>query len=150
MTLRESPIEEAAVKNCFVLRVASDLPATKIRRFRDPLYLRIAGKIVGELRVRGFQVTEPKAGKACDAAFTVKFRRFRIEVVMLATRYPGAIEGGILTWYRKLPFLPVSWQFIHDEWAKLVDAIDCNLPEDPTVTALSRLTFHEFEGAGAS
>ena len=138
--------EANTVKSCFLFKVASDFPNhTKPKRFRDPLALSKAGMIVAHLRGEGFRVTDQQPGKACDAGFTAIFPRFRIEVILLAEHHSDSTEYAIVTWYRKLFFLSVSVQSIHEQWTKLCVAIDQILRRDSTVTSLSWMTEEESE-----
>jgi len=135
-----------AVKSCFSFKVASKFPADeKPKRFHDPFALSKAGMIVAHLRREGFRVTDQQPGKACDAAFTVIFPRFRIEAILLANHSPDDSEYAILTWYRKLIFFSVSLQSIYEQWTQVCVAIDQILRRDSTVTSLSWMTDEELE-----
>ena len=50
----------------------------KLSTFRDPLGLDAFNRVVDQLRAEGFNVTEAKPGKACVAAFQVRFSGFEV------------------------------------------------------------------------
>jgi hypothetical protein len=55
-------------------------------------------QIAESLRVKGYEVTEPKPGKACHGACRAIFPDVEVAVVLLVSRRKGKIEFRILTW----------------------------------------------------
>ena len=59
------------------------LPSVKQSFFRDPAAIPTLQKISRALMAEGYDVTEPKVGKACHGACRVAFENVEISVVLL-------------------------------------------------------------------
>jgi hypothetical protein len=119
--------------------------------FRDPAALPMLHQIVESLRVRGYEVTEPKAGKACHGGCQVVLPDVEIDVVLLVRRRRGKIEFEILTW----PSQTLRQRFRRtlkspdcQEWAGLCSAIKGILAGDSRLESLRWGTFMEAEENG--
>jgi hypothetical protein len=102
------------------------------RPFRDPAGLDISQKIASGLRQQGYEVTEPKNGKACDAVFRCKFKDFSITAVLaIDDRREGVVKCRLLTWKsRKTPLArllqrdPPMSTAMEEQWKRLCSALD--------------------------
>lgn len=138
-----------AVKSQFFFAAKNDgLDRTRVKRFRDPLGLEILCQVAGCLRADGFQVTDPKEGKACDAIFCVQFADMEVSVVLGANRPGDRIECFVLTWvpkrWRLRPFWRLPFpQRTSENWNGVCDAIERALKGNANVLSLTRLTLQE-------
>jgi hypothetical protein len=130
-----------AVKSCFVFAISGDTLEGKAPRvFRDPVGPQVGGKIADQLRARGFRVTAVKPGKACDAAFGIKFPKFNVTVVLTVTRRAEIVECDVLTWCIKRFWRSVSDGTLSEEWGRVCVVIYETLRQDTDVTSLQWLT----------
>lgn len=116
--------------------------------FRDPAAMPMLEKITESLRVKGYEVTEPKPGKSCHGACRVIFRDVEISVVLLVRRRKGKIEFEILSW----PSQTLRQRFRRtlkspdcQEWAELCSAIRDILSSDARLESLRWKAFMEAE-----
>ncbi len=104
------------------------------RPFRDPAALDIVRRIAFGLRERGYEVTEPKHGRACDAIFRCRFKGFNITLILLIDdRKNGTIKGRMVTWKTRKPLLTrllhgeLSTPEMKEWWKGLSSALDRQL-----------------------
>jgi hypothetical protein len=142
--LKPPPLDTSGeVKGCAVFEVSeSYLPDEAHRHkrtnqpFRDPAALVVLQKIASGLRQQGYETTEPKHGKACDAILRCEFENFGITTIInVECRQEDVIRFRLLTWmtrgllsrllYRERPPSPE----IKDQWNRLCSVIGQQLGE---------------------
>lgn len=135
----------ASIKGCFLFSVPSPAPVAREAPFHDPFGPDLAHRIIHQLRLRDFQVSDAKPGKACDAGFRISMQRGSIEVVLLVTRASQEIRCALLTWPHRALLRPKSQDYILRQWAEAATAIEHILRSEPEITSLLRLSRHEAE-----
>jgi hypothetical protein len=119
--------------------------------FRDPAALPTLRKISRALTAQGYDVTEPKVGKACHGACRVAFKDVEISVVLLVFRRNAKIEFEIMTWPgQSLRQRMAGRRMKHpdcQEWAELASAIQAIVARDLQPETVSLKTFAEAEDA---
>lgn len=99
----------------------------------------------------GYDVTEPKVGKACHGACRVAFKDLEISVVLLVHRRNAKIEFEILTWpSQSLRQRIAGRRMPHPdchEWAELASAIQTIVARDLQPEMVMLRTFAEAEDA---
>lgn len=93
-------IGESQTKSWISFIVPDSEPQTSVKRslFRDPAAIPTLLKISHALMAEGYDVTEPKVGKACHGWCRVAFKDVGIWVVLLVHRRNAKIEFEIMTW----------------------------------------------------
>src|SRR5437879_6107705 len=93
-------IGKSQMKSRISFRVPDSEPHTTVKRspFRDPAAIPTLQKITHALMADGYDVTEPKVGKACHGCCRVAFKDVEISVVLLVQRRNAKIEFEIMTW----------------------------------------------------
>jgi hypothetical protein len=91
MTTRVGVAGVDEIRNCFVFKVPSD-GVQRVKRFRDPVALRILSEVARSLASKGFKVTSVKPGKACDGGFKIQFERSCVEVLVAAERHGDFVD----------------------------------------------------------
>src|SRR5580658_7902507 len=91
-------IRDSQTKSRLSFKVPDVGPHRTLKRslFRDPTAIPMLKQIAECLRVKGYEVTEPKPGKACHGACRVIFPDVEISVVLAVRRRQGKIEFEIL------------------------------------------------------
>ena len=105
-------------------------------------------QIAETLRVKGYETTEPKPGKACHGACRVIFPDVEICAVLLVRRRKRKVEFELLTWpsqtfrqrFRRTMKSPDC-----QEWAELCSTIRDILAEDAQLKSLRWRVFMEAE-----
>lgn len=116
----------------------------KLSTFRDPLGLDAFNRVVDQLRAEGFNVTEAKPGKACVAAFQVRFSGFEVCAILLAHRTaPDLVQCRAHTWCVRPLWRRVPPEVVSKEWIRSCTAIERALRRDASITSLLWLTEHE-------
>src|SRR5690349_15870394 len=99
----------------------------KRRIFRDPVAIPTLQKISLALLAQGYDVSEPKVGKACDGFCRVVFKDVEISVVLLVERCDAKIKFDVITWpsqsFRQRMKGRRMTQPDCAEWAELASAI---------------------------
>jgi hypothetical protein len=87
-------IRDSQTKSRLSFKVPDVGPHRTLKRslFRDPTAIPMLKQIAESLRVKGYEVTEPKPGKACHGACRVIFPDVEISVVLAVRRRQGKIE----------------------------------------------------------
>lgn len=120
--------------------------------FKDPAAVPMLQTVKESLSAQGFDVTDPRPGKACHASCTVRFPRLHVALVLLVQRSEGLIHFQLLTW----PYQRLSQRMLHqrlqppgdcDEWTKVCAAIGEILHRDLKLTSFMSTTFREGEEA---
>ncbi|MGA8437824.1 MAG: hypothetical protein WB762_14860 [Candidatus Sulfotelmatobacter sp.] len=108
--------------------------------FRDPLGLDIFRKIARQLRTEGFQATEAAPGKACVAAFEIRFPKFDVFAMLLTSRRADTVQCRVSTWCTTALWRRVSPELVSEGWIRACEAIEKILRQDSNVTALTWMT----------
>ena len=96
---RRFNISDSRTRSSFQFKLRQPLGENiNVSFFRDPAAIPLLEKIADSLRAGGYQVTQPKPGKACHGAFHVDFPNVKIVVILLVRRIGDQIEFTILTW----------------------------------------------------
>lgn len=110
-----------------------DQPETPPKLFRDPVALRVMERIASGLQQNGFQVTDPRPGKACPAACELPLKDRRIHIVLVIDRDSGRLNCHLLTFcsqsiIRSLLHLNMLNSLgLAETWMQLCGAIDQSL-----------------------
>jgi hypothetical protein len=132
---RATAEDEDRIKNEFEFTVSNVSESrSEPRIFRDPLALEVHRRLAAQLRMDGFDVTDAKPGKACDAAFSVKFPKFNV-FVMIAAERPNY---AILTWCSRPLWTTVPPREVSDDWVRTCDGIEKALKQDLNVSSIKR------------
>lgn len=126
---------------------------TSVKRspFRDPAAIPTLRKISHALRAEGYEVTEPRVGKACHGSCRVAFNDVEISVVLLVHRRNAKIEFEIMTWpSQSLRQRMAGRRMTHPdckEWAELASAIQTIVarelrPETVTLSTFAEADLH--------
>jgi hypothetical protein len=117
--------------------------------FRDPAAVPFLEGIAEALKSRGYEVTEPKPGKACHGGCAVTFPEVQIEIVLLVRRRQGNIEFEILTWpsqsMRQRMRSGTREQADCQEWEELCSAIHSIVVADSRLKSVRLRTFAQGE-----
>ena len=146
-------IDKSQTKSRISFRLSDGEPHTGLKRglFRDPAAIPTLLKITRALRAQGYDVTEPKVGKACHGSCRVAFKDVEISVVLLMHRRNAKIEFEIMTWPRQsLPQRMAGRRRTHpdcQEWAELASAIQGIVARDWQPETVTLRTFAEAEAA---
>jgi hypothetical protein len=91
------------IESCCLLEMSADREnSVNSRRFRDPDALAIFNKLADGLRTVGYDVTEPKHGKATDAYLRCRFADFDISIILNAHSYGSSLRKYcLISWPRK-------------------------------------------------
>ena len=134
------------MRSCFVVTVRESPTGGAVAGlFRDPIGPRLLSEVADELRSVGFRVTDAKPGKACDAAFTVSFDKFRVSVVLLATRRSGFIHCAVLTWLTNSSWRSTVPDSARAEWDRVCAVAEQALKHNKGIVSCERLTRAEAE-----
>ena len=121
----------------------------KPRPFRDPAAIPTLQKISRALVADGYDVTEPKVGKACDGSCRVVFNDVQISVVLLVHRRNATIMFEIMTWPSQSLRQRVTGRRMTRpdcrEWAELASAIQTIVARDLQPETVTLRTFLEAE-----
>jgi|SRR5450432_1190535 hypothetical protein len=140
-------IGKSETKSRISFRVPESEPLTGVKRslFRDPAAIPTLQKISRALMAEGFDVTEPKVGKACHGACCVAFKDVEISVVLLVHRRNAKIEFEIMTWpSQSLRQRMAGRRMTHpdcQEWAELASAIQTIVARDIQPETVTLRTF---------
>ena len=127
-------------------------PHTSVKRslFRDPAAIPTLRKISRALMIEGYDVTEPKVGKACHGACRVTFKDVEISVILLVRRRKGKIEFEIMTWPSQSLRQRMARRMTDpdcQEWAELASAIRTIVARDLQPETVALRTFAKAEAA---
>lgn len=128
-------------------------PVTSVKRslFRDPAAIPTLRQITRALLAQGYDVTEPKVGKACHGSCRVAFKDVEISVVLLLHRRNTKIEFEIMTWpSQSLRQRMAGRRMTHpdcQEWAELSSAIKSIVAKDLQAETVTSRTFAEAQAA---
>jgi hypothetical protein len=142
-------IGKSQTKSCISFTVSDSEPHTSVKRslFRDPAAIPTLQKIRSALLAQGFDVTEPKVGKACHGSCRVAFDDLEISVVLLVHRRNAKIEFEIMTWpSQSLRRRMAGRRMTHpdcQEWAELASAIQTIVARDLQPETVMLRTFTE-------
>jgi len=134
-------IRDSQTKSHLSFKLPDVGPHRTLKRsiFRDPAAIPKLKQIAESLRVKGYEVTEPKPGKACHGACRVIFTDVEISVILKVRRRKGKIEFEILTW----PSQTLRQRFRRtlkspdcQEWAELCSTIRDILAGDARLESL--------------
>jgi hypothetical protein len=140
-------IGKSETKSRISFRVPESEPLASVKRspFRDPAALPTLQKISRALMAEGYDVTEPKVGKACHGACSVAFKDVEISVVLLVHRRNAKIEFEIMTWpSQSLRQRMAGRRMTHpdcQEWAELASAIQTIVASDIQPETVTLRTF---------
>ncbi len=146
-------IGKSETKSCISFRAPESEPLTSVKRspFRDPAAIPTLHKISRALMAEGYDVSEPKVGKACDGACRVAFNDVEISVVLLVHRRNAKIEFEIMTWpSQSLRQRMAGRRMTHpdcQEWADLASAIHTIVAKDLQPETIMLRTFAEANDA---
>src|SRR3954471_5997782 len=100
MLRKRFSLRESKVKSRFVFRLSGyNHEGHEVRKpFRDRSALPVLEKLVDALRSRGYDVTIPERGKACDGYFRVTFSSVVVVAVMLVEHADGTVEFSLCSW----------------------------------------------------
>lgn len=145
-------IGKSETKSCISFRVPESEPDTSVKSgpFRDPAAIPALQKIGRALMTEGYNVTEPKVGKACHGAFRVAFKDVQISVVLLVHRRNAQIEFEIMTWPSQSLRQRMAGRRMTQpdcqEWAELALAIHAIVARDLRPETVTLRTFAEAGG----
>jgi hypothetical protein len=109
--------------------------------FRDPAALPMLRNIAEGLRSDGYEVRNPKLGKACHGYCEVLFPDVNVDVIMLVGRRGGKIEFEIMTWPRQTLRQSLLGRTLKspdcEEWSQLCSAINSILSRDPRLESVA-------------
>jgi hypothetical protein len=129
-------IGKSQTKSRISFRMSDSEPLTNVKRslFRDPAAIPTLQKISRGLLTQGYNVTEPKVGKACHGACRVAFKDVEISVVLLVERREAKIEFEIMTWPSQSFRQRIAGRSMThpdcQEWAELASAIQSIVARD--------------------
>ena len=142
-------IGKSKTKSCISFRTPESEPDTSVKHgpFRDPAAIPALQKIRRALMAEGYNVTEPRVGKACHGAFRVAFKDVQISVVLHVHRRNAKIEFEIMTWpSQSLRQRIVGRRMIQpdcQQWAELAVAIHAIVARDLRPEMVTLRTFAE-------
>ena len=146
-------IGKSETKSRISFSVPESEPDASAKRspFRDPAAIPILQRIGRALVAEGYDVTEPKVGKACHGACRVAFKHVEISVVLLVHRRNAKIEFEIMTWPSQSLRQRMAGRRMTQpdcqEWAELASAIHTIVAKDLQPETVTLRTFAEAEGA---
>jgi hypothetical protein len=146
-------IGKSETKSRISFRVPDFEPHSSVKRslFRDPAAIPTLQKISRSLIAEGYNVTEPKVGKACHGACRATFKDVEISVVLLVHRRNAKIEFEIMTWpSQPLRQRMAGRRMTHpdcQEWAELASAIQTIVARDLQPETVTLRTFAEGDDA---
>ena len=144
---------KSKTKSCISFRVPESEPHSSLKRsvFRDPVAIPTLQTISRALIAEGYDVTEPKVGKACHGACRVAFKEVEISVVLFVRRRKAKIEFEIMTWpSQSLRQRMARRRMTHpdcQEWAELASAIRAIVARDLQPETVILRTFAEAQDA---
>jgi hypothetical protein len=144
-------IGKSQTKSCISFRVSDSDPHASVKRslFRDPAAIPTLQKVSRALLAQGYDVTEPKVGKACHGSCRVAFKEVEISVILLVHRRNAKIEFEIMTWpSQSLRQRMAGRRMTHpdcQEWAELASAIQTIVARDLQPETVTLRTFAEVE-----
>lgn len=135
-----------SLKSCFAFKVPNESPEqSPPKPFRDPFGSQILSEICSRLRAEGFQLSDPKPGRACDSGSTARCPGLKLEVVVLVKRSQTSIDCALLTWRTRPAWRRISSPSVLCQWEGLCAAIERILREDLKITPLLWLTREQAE-----
>jgi len=146
-------IGKSETKSRISFRVPESEPPTSVKRspFRDPAAIPTLQKISRALMAEGYDVTEPKVGKACHGACRVAFKDVEISVVLLVHRRNAKIEFEIMTWPSQSLRQRMAGRRMTlpdcQEWAELASAIQTIVARDLQPETVTLRTSAEADAA---
>jgi hypothetical protein len=130
MLRKRFSLSQSKVKSRFVFRLPEHKTESNEsgKSFRDRAALPLLERLADALRMRGYFVSTPKRGKACDGTFQVTFSSVMVIVILLVERPNEIEEFTLLSW----PFQTLSQRLSRSvatpddfaEWAKLCSDIN--------------------------
>jgi len=149
MLRRSFHLGKSQTKSWVSFKLSDSEPHSNVKRspFRDPLAIPTLQKISRALLAQGYNVTEPKVGKACDGSCRVAFKDVEISVVLLVHRRNAKIEFEIMTWpsqslRQRMAVRRMTHPDCH-EWAELASAIQTIVARDLQPETVMLRTFAE-------
>jgi|SRR5215471_2033731 len=136
MLRKQFHIGKSQTKSRISFRMSDSEPLTNAKRsvFRDPAAIPTLQKISRGLLAQGYNVTEPKVGKACHGFCRVAFKDVEISVVLLVERRKAKVEFEIMTWPSQSFRQRIAGRrMTHPdcrEWAELASAIQSIVARD--------------------
>ena len=93
-------ISQSKTKSQFFFEVPEPEPGENARAtvFRDPAAVPMLSRIAAQLRGLGYEVTEAKPGKACDAGCRVEFHTVSIALILFVRRNAEKVAFQLATW----------------------------------------------------
>lgn len=127
---------KSQTKSCISFRLSDSEPHSSVKRglFRDPAAIPTLQKISRVLLAQGYDVTDPKVGKACHGSCRVVLKDMEISIVLLVHRRNGKIEFEIMTWPSQSLRQRMAGRRMTEpdcqEWAELASAIQTIVAKD--------------------
>lgn len=124
-------------------------PQNNVKRplFRDPAAITTLQKISRGLLAQGYDVSEPKVGKACHGFCRVAFKNVEISVLLFVERCEAKIKFEVMTWpsqsFRQRMKGRRMTQPDCEEWAELATAIRIIVARDFKPETVTLRTFAE-------
>ena len=146
-------IGKSQTKSHISFRVPDSEQHTTLKRslFRDPAAIPALQKISRALIAEGYDVTEPRVGKACHGWCRVVFKDVEISLVLLVHRRNAKIEFVIMTWpSQSLRQRMTGRRMTHpdsQEWAESASAIHTIVARDLQPETVTLTTFAEGDAA---
>jgi hypothetical protein len=133
--------EGEQIKSSFLFTIPNESRDKQGRTlFRDPLGLDIFRKIASQLRADGFEATEAAPGKACVAAFEIRFPKFDVSAMLLTSRRADTVQCRVSTWCTTALWRRVPPKLVSEGWIRACEAIEKILRQDSNVTVLTWMT----------
>jgi hypothetical protein len=134
---------------CFRMPDSEKQTNVKGSLFRDPAAIPTLRKISRALLAQGYDVSEPKVGKACHGACRVAFKDLEISVVLLVERRDAKIRFDILTWpSQSFRQRMKGRRMTHpdcQEWSELASAIQAIVARDLQPETITLRAFADAE-----
>lgn len=124
-------------------------PQNNVKRslFRDPAAIPTLQRISRGLVAQGYDVSEPKVGKACHGFCRVAFKNVEISVLLFVERCDAKIKFDVMTWpsqsFRQRMKGRRMTQPDCEEWAELATAIRVIVARDLEPETVTLRTFAE-------
>ena len=140
------------VKGRFYFEITSQsgimLPVTQDKNdiFRDPAAPFVFGEIVKRLRVRGYDVSDPRQGKGCFVS-RASFPRLALDLMLMIERQNGVAKFRFWGLPRRRLFrnaTPSPSDLM--DWEAMCDVVQVILEQELKVAALRRMSHHEAFG----
>ena len=139
-------LSDDRLKSHFALTMTSAVHGRpEARRFRDPRGPGILQRVADKLRAQGFSVSDPKPGKACDAAFDVAFPNLRVYAFLVFWPCRGRVECELFTGCRQARWCRVAPELAYDAGSRVCSSIERALRDDPEIKSFACLTWNEAE-----